>query len=161
MENSIIATLERKTEISHAAPERFTALRSAAASLSRRNVDLATVELMNEALSRLVMLLYETDSGGMVNVDSLTGKLLIPAPFGKNGHKQWGLKPSEANLLRHILFGWQEQPPALLYYEWTRHSWFLDLAQFGSVGIAKAWLRSHQISVNLYRTARANRLGRT
>jgi hypothetical protein len=159
MENNVYVTLERKLEISHAQPERFTSLRQAAAALSRRNVDAAVCELLNEALSRLVLLLYETDAGGLANIDSLTGRVLIPLPWGKNGHARWGIRPSEANVLRDILFGWQEQPPALIFYEWTRHSWFVDLDAFGSAGIARAWLRAHQVTVGLYRTARAKRVG--
>jgi hypothetical protein len=160
MANGTNGIWERKAEISTAAPERYTALRQAAENLSRRNVDVATCEVLNEALGRLIMLLYETDAGGLANIDSLTGRVLIPMPNGKNGHAKWGLRSSEANVLRDILFAWQQEPQPLLLYDWTRHSWFVNIAEFGSIGIAKAWLRAHQVSVGLYRSARAKRVAR-
>jgi hypothetical protein len=161
MENKLSAALFRKAQISQAQPDRFTTLRSAAAALSRRNADAAVCEVLNEALGRLVMLLYETDAGGLANVDGGSGRILIPMPSGKKGHRLWGLRVSEANVLRDILYGWQEAPPTLIFYEWTRHSWFVNLDHFGTLGIAKSWLRAHQITVGLYRVTRAQRVART
>lgn len=158
--NGIFAALDRKAAISTTTPERYTTLRQAAEALSRRNIDQAVCEVLNEALSRLVLLLYETDGGGLANIDSLTGRILIPLPNGKNGHAKWGLRPSEATVLRDILFGWQEESQPLLFYEWGRHSWFVNLDQYGSIGIAKAWLRAHQVTVALYRMTRAKRVAR-
>lgn len=159
--NNILHALERKTAISTATPERHSALRAAAESLSRRNVDAATCEVLNEALSRLVQLTYEVDAGGLCNIDGATGRILIGVPMGRNGHRAWGLRPQEANILRQILFDWQVQDaPALLFYDSSRRSWFVHLSEFGSIGIAKAWLRSHQISVGVYRAARAKRVAR-
>jgi hypothetical protein len=158
--NGILGALERKAAISTAQPERYTALRAVAETLSKRNVDQATCEVLNEALARLVQLAYETDAGGLCNIDGVTGRFLIPLPFGRNGSAQWGIRPSEANVLRQILFDWQTEPPALLHYERSRRAWFVNLAEFGSAGIAKAWLRAHQVTVGLYRTARAKRVGK-
>jgi hypothetical protein len=156
--NGVLHQLDRKIAISNADPERHTTLRQAADHLSRQNVDTATCEVLNEALSRLVLLAYQTDAGGLCNIDGATGRFLIPLPFGRNGAAQWGIRPSEANILRQILFDWQTEPPALLFYERSRRAWFVDLSAFGSIGIAKAWIRSHQITVGLYRSARAKRL---
>jgi hypothetical protein len=157
--NGILGELGRKIAISNADPKRSTSLRAVADQLSKRNVDQATCELLNEALARLVQLAYETDAGGLCNIDGATGRFLIPLPFGRNGHAKWGLRPQEANILRQILFDWQLEPPTLLFYDRSRRAWFVDVAQFGSVGIAKAWLRSHQITVAVYRAARAKRVG--
>jgi hypothetical protein len=153
--NGIFHALERKAAISNADPQRHTALRAVADQLSKRNVDAATCELLNEALSRLVQLAYETDAGGLCNIDGATGRFLIPLPFGRNGHAKWGLRPQEANILRQILFDWQAaEPPALLFYDRSRRAWFVDIAHFSNAGIAKAWLRSHQITVAVYRATR-------
>jgi hypothetical protein len=157
--NGILGELGRKIAISNADPKRSTSLRAVADQLSKRNVDQATCELLNEALARLVQLAYETDAGGLCNIDGATGRFLIPLPFGRNGHAKWGLRPQEANILRQILFDWQLEPPALLFYDRSRRAWFVDVAQFGSAGIAKSWLRSHQITVAVYRAARAKRVG--
>jgi hypothetical protein len=158
--NGIFHALERKEDLSKSAPARHLSLRQAADNLSRHNVDAATCEVLNEALARLVQLAYEVDTGGLCNIDGVTGRFLIPLPFGRNGAAKWGIRPQEANILRQILFDWQTEPPALLIYERSRRSWFVNLVEFGSVGIAKAWIRSHQISVALYRSARAKKLAR-
>ncbi len=78
------------------------------------NVDGAICELMNEALCRVVALAYETDAGGLCNLDAATGKILFALPWGRNGASQWGLRQSEANILRQILFDWQAAGTTLL-----------------------------------------------
>lgn len=154
--NRLIETLERKTEISVAQPERHTALRKAAEKLSLHNVDAAVVEVLNEALARLLLLAYTTDAGGLCNVDAVTGRLLVPAPMGRNGQAKWGIRPSEANVLRQILFDWHEEERSCLFcYDRSRRAWYVDLGDYPSAGIAKGWLRAHQISVGIYRAARA------
>jgi hypothetical protein len=113
---------------------------------------------MNEALARLVALAYERDSGGFCNIDGATGKLLIPLPWGSNGASRWGLRPQEANILRQVLFDWQHDAPSLLNYDRTRKSWFINLFDFGNYHLAKRWLAVHQITIAVYRDARAKRL---
>jgi len=113
---------------------------------------------MNEALSRLVALAYETDNGGLCNIDGATGKILIPLPWGRNGQGRWGVRPQEANILREILFTWQADAPSLLNYDRTRKSWFVNLADYPNYHLAKRWLTLHQITIAVYRVARAKRL---
>lgn len=153
--NSLTNTMDRKVDISNAAPTRHKTLRAAVESLSLANVDGAVCELMNEAMARLVELLYQQDAGGLCNVDGATGRVLIPLPFGRNGQTKWGLRPQEANILRHILFAWGQEPTCLLRYDRTRRSWFVTLRDFGNVHLAKTWLRQHQVTIALYRAARA------
>jgi hypothetical protein len=151
-------TLARKTALSQAAPPRHTTLRAAAQKLSRLNADGAVCELMNEALARLVVLAYEQDAGGFCNMDGVTGRLLIPLPWGRNGHAAWGLRPQEGNILREILFAWQHDAPALFTYDAMRRSWYVGLHDYGSVHLAKRWLAKHQIGIADYRAARAKRV---
>jgi hypothetical protein len=115
---------------------------------------------MNEALARLVALAYETDAGGFCNLDFATGKLLIPLPWGRNGQVRWGLRPQEANILRQVLFDWEQDAPTLLRYDRTRKSWFVNLFDFGNYHLAKRWLAVHQVTVGLYRDARTKLLVR-
>ena len=150
--------MERKAGLSHAAPARHTGLRAAAQSLSLKNVDAAVCELMNEALARLVLLAYEVDAGGYCNMDGATGKLLIPLPWGRNGGALWGLRPQEANILRQVLFDWEDDLPSLLRYDRWRRAWFVCLGDFDNVNDAKGWLRQHQVSIGVYRAARAKRI---
>jgi len=157
--NGLAMTMERKVGLSVAAPQRHTGLRAAAQSLSLRNVDQAICELMNEALARLVALAYETDSGGYCNMDGATGKLLIPLPWGSNGATRWGLRPQEANIMRQVLFDWEQCAPSLLRYDRTRRAWFVNLRDFSNYHLAKQWLAVRQVTVGAYRNARAKRLG--
>ena len=150
--------MERKAQLSTATPPRHTRLRAAAESLSLRNVDAATCELMNEALARLVLLAYEVDAGGLCNMDGATGKLLIPLPWGRNGYARWGLRPQEANILRQVLFDWQSGAPMLLLYDRARRAWYVNLADFANVHLAKKWLKQHQVTIEVYRAARAKRI---
>jgi hypothetical protein len=151
-------TMNRKQMLSNAAPERYRGLRAAAEHLSLANVDTATCELLNEALSRLVALAYEEDAGGLANIDNVTGKILIPLPWGRNGQGKWGLRPQEANILRQVLFDWEHDAMPLLRYDRTRKSWFINLTEYSNYHLAKRWLTSHQISIAVYRLARAKRL---
>lgn len=150
--------MERKVGLSNATPQRHTGLRAAAESLSLRNVDAAICELMNEALARLVLLAFEVDAGGFCNIDGATGKLLIPLPWGRNGYARWGLRPQEANILRQVLFDWEDDLPSLLRYDRARRAWFVCLGDFDNVRVAKCWLRQHQVTIGVYRVARAKRI---
>jgi hypothetical protein len=156
--NGLSVTMERKQALSIAQPERYRGLRAAADNLSLRNVDQATCELMNEALARLVQLCYETDSGGYCNLDSATGRILIPLPWGRNGQAKWGLRPQEANILRQVLFDWEAAGSTLLHYDRTRRSWFVNLRDHANYHIAKRWLTQHQIDIATYRAARTKRV---
>lgn len=157
--NGLHLTLERKTGIAQAKPERYTTLRAAADTLSRRNADAAVCELMNEALARLVDLAFEQDAGGYCNVDAPTGKLMIPLPWGRNGHARWGLRPQEANILREILFAWQRENAPLLFYDRTRRGWFANLSDYRTHRAALGWLTAHPVTIAAYRAARAKRVG--
>jgi len=152
---SLVATLERKADLSQAAPQRTISLRTAAEAISLHSVDLATCELLNEALARLVELCYQQDAGGFCNIDSATGRILIPVPFGRNGHARYLLRPQEGNILREILFAWEKDAPALLIYDRMRRSWFVNLEAYANMHLAKRWLTHHQISIGDYRMARS------
>lgn len=147
-------TLERKTDISNATPARHTLLRATAESLSLHNVDLAVTEVLNEALTRMVHLAYDGDAGGFCNVDGTTGRVLIPLPWGRNGKAKWGLRTSEADILREILFTWEREGVSLFHYDRARRSWFVMLRDYANIHLAKKWLATHQVSVGMYREMR-------
>jgi hypothetical protein len=158
MASELHLTVARKEGISNTQPQRHTALRTAAETLSRRNADQAVCELMNESLARLVQLAYEQDAGGFCNIDRVTGKLLIPLPWGRNGHAKWGVRPMEAVILRQILFDWHYPGPTLLRYDRSRRAWFVNLYEFANHHLAKGWLREYPITVTVYREAHTKRL---
>jgi hypothetical protein len=160
--NGLHITLARKSGIAAARPERHTSVRAAAEALSRRNADGASCELMSEALLRLVDLAFEEDSGGLCNADYVTGRLLIPLPWGRHGHQRWGLRPQEANILRALLFEWAAAPrgmPPLLIYDRKRRAWHVNLADYPDRQAATQWLARHPIGVAIYRAARDKVLG--
>jgi hypothetical protein len=150
--NGILHALERKTAISNAQPERYTAIQRAADNLSRRNVDQAVTELINEAHSRLILLCYERDdTGHLVNVDEVTGRVQIPLPWGRAGYAKWGLAPSEADTFRRIMFSRQRSGLPLFHFDRSRRSWFLALHDYPALPVLKEW----EVSVGEYRAARS------
>lgn len=156
----VALTMERKAGVSAVKPTPVMAVRKAAESLSRRNADTAVCELLNEALGRLVDLAFEEDEGGLCNVDSVTGRLLLPLPWGRNGHRLWGLRPQEANVLRRLLFDWRKDGSLpLLTYDRLRRAWYVNLADYADRRVAGRWLAEHQVTVSQYRIARAKVLG--
>jgi hypothetical protein len=143
--------MERKADVSTTTPERYTALRTIAEELSLRNLDRAVVELLNEALARTTMLVYEKDEDGFINIDRVTGKILIPLPWGKKGHKRWNLRPSEANALRAIMFSRQRNGLPLFFFDRSRRAWYISLADHAAMPVLSEW----EITVAEYRLARA------
>ena len=161
--NGIVATVARKGEIAQASPARHTAVRQAAEALSRRNADAAIVELLNEAMQRLTLLAYERDADGYCNIDGVTGKLLIPAPWGRAGYKRWGLRPTESVILREMVQQRQlargSQAPGLWLYDRTRRCWRVNLYDFETLADGQMYWQRWPLSVAEYRKARSKRLG--
>lgn len=146
---------ERKDGIANAQPERHTAVRRAAEALSRKTVDLATIELLMEALGGAVTLAYERSEDGMlVNVDPRTGRVLFPLPWGRLGHTKWGITPSEGNVLRRIMQD-RQGPAALWLYDSSRRCWYINRTQFRTLDHALEHLRLWPITVAELRRARA------
>lgn len=155
--------LARKGQVMQAAPQRHMSLRRAAEALSRRNADQAVVELMMEALQRLTLLAYEQDAYGYCNIDPVTHRLLIPAPFGRAGHKRWGITGTEAVILREMMQQRQAQtedrPPGLWLYDRTRRCWLLNLFDYDTLADGQHYWQRWALTVPEYRAARAQRLG--
>ena len=161
--NGILRTVERKGEIAQATPPRHTNIQRAAEALSRRNADAATVELFMEAMQRLTLLAYEQDDHGYCNIDPVTHRLLIPAPWGRAGHRRWGITPSESVVLREMIQRRQAQqgnrPPGLWLYDRARRAWRLNLFDFDRVQDGQRYWQRWPLTVQEYREARSKRLG--
>lgn len=162
--NGLFAKLERKTSIAGANPQRHSALRSAAESLSRRNMDAAIVELFSEAMQRLTLLAYEQDENGYCNIDPVTWRLLIPAPFGRLGHKRWGLTSTEAVVLREMIRSREAatgaRGPGLWLYDRARRCWRLNLFDYDRPEDGQRYWQRWPLSVAEYREGRSRRLDR-
>lgn len=156
--NGIFAALERKAEVSEVEPARHIKLRTVAENLSRRSVDMATCELLNEAFARLALLCYERDDdGGLCNVDAATGRILIPLCWGKAGHAKWGLSPSESDAMRAIMFARQQNGLPLFFFDRSRKSWFLNIVDFPNGAEVLSNFKEWEITVSEYRQARDQR----
>ena len=161
---NILATLARKDSVGSVQPPRYAALRQAAENLSRRNADAAIVELFSEAVQRLTLLAYESDTDGYCNIDGVTGRLLIPAPWGRNGHRRWGLTRSESVVLREMIQQRQperdDRPPGLWLYDRDRKNWRINLYDFDTLADGQRYWQRWPLSVGEYRHARGRRVGR-
>jgi hypothetical protein len=154
--NGIVRIIERKERIAQASPTRHTNIQRAAQSLSRRNVDQAITELLNEALGRLTVLCYERgDDGQLVNVDGVTGRVLVPLPWGKAGYAKWGLSPSEGDTMRAIMFTRQRNGVPLFFFDRSRRAWFVNLEDYPDGEVVLAQIQEWEIGVAEYREARA------
>lgn len=121
-----------------------------AQSLSRKGAMKASAELCNAAMSRLIELLYEVDDTGLrANVD-LTGRLLIPAPWG-DSYQRYGLRATEAAVLGlHVrkLSEHATVPPLLIYDEEIR-AWLLN-ADYATQAAATAYWQRCQLGAGDY-----------
>jgi hypothetical protein len=161
---------ERKTEIAQAGATvgagRFAVVQRATVELSSRVVDLATVELMSEAVMGATALAYERNehSGLLVNVDPSTGRALYPLPWGRAGHTKWGIRPGECAELRVIMQARQDAA-ALWLYDKSRRSWFVNRGVYRGFDDAMHYWTAQPLTVAELRRARAHlvarRLGRS
>ena len=152
MQFQIPAELARTEAITGATPERFAPLRKVAKALSRRGLAAAKVELVNAALLELVNLVFEDDTDGRpANVDP-DGRILIPLPWGRLGHKAWELRRTEANALRWLMlqrYATQNEP--LFVYDAGGRTWLLNLAY--SKRSALSYLRTMPVTLAEWRPA--------
>ena len=152
MNFQIPAELARTEAIAAAQPERFAPLRKVAKALSRRGLAAAKVELVNLALLELVNLVFEDDTDGRpANVDP-DGRILIPLPWGRLGHKQWELRRTEANALRWLMlqrYAVQNEP--LFVYDAGGRVWLVNLA-YGKRS-ALSYLRTMPVTLAEWRQA--------
>lgn len=114
-----------------------------AAALSRRGQMKARAELCNEAVGALLRLCYEADTdGSAANVDSVTGRILIPIPWGERGHRRYGLRSTEQRALRRYMLDLQAHQPAgppLFAYDPTSRSWYLNFYDHDQASAAAYW----------------------
>lgn len=131
--------------------ERFRPLREAAKHLSRRGLAATKAELFNHALAALAELCmeWETDTR-RANVD-VDGRLLVPVPWGDAGYKVWGLRVTEARVLRRIMLQRAGHAGALWYYDVDGRCWLWNLEH--RKGSAISYLSNHPVTVPEYLSA--------
>lgn len=120
--------------------------------LSRAGETAARVERLNEALCRLVELLYQVDEdGSLPNLDAVTHRLLIPAPFGSKGWRRWGLRQHEGRALAAILRARCHARQAgqrghLFDYNTIENTWHLNLTDYPAKEAALFYLSRRGVS---------------
>lgn len=114
-----------------------------AGALSLRGHMKARAELCNEAVATLIRLCYEADTGGgPANVDVVTGRVLIPLPWGESGHRRYGLRSTEQRALRRYMLDLQDYKPAgapIFTYDPTSRSWYLNFYDHKGPGALVYW----------------------
>jgi hypothetical protein len=159
MTHALKTLTERKPTIRLATPRQMVVerLASAAQDLSRKGRILARVEAANEALTKLVTLAYEQEEDGtLANVDPVTYRLHIPAPWGAKGWRNYGLRNWEARtlaaILRHRLDTFKVgQRPPLFVYDPTVNYWTVNMHDYTVLDHALWYLQKSPITVAEWR----------
>jgi hypothetical protein len=151
---------DRKPEIRGTKPRDYVRQRLAqsAETLSRAGRAAARVEVMNEALCRFTELSYETDPDGvLVNVDPVSHRLRIPAPWGDKGWRVWGLRRWESHVLGAILrarlesFRPGKDRPPLFVYDPAVNYWSVNLEDYQTLQAAGWWLKRSPVTLKEWR----------
>jgi len=148
--------VERVADIRNARPSASTRQRvaEAAQGLSLAGEAQIHVEMANEALAALTVLLYETDADGRpANIDRRTWRLLIPAPWGREGWRKWGLRSWEAQVLRQVLRVRNEHRTHVNLFDYDDQSrrWHLNRSDYPTLADALGYLKAHPVSLAEWR----------
>lgn len=90
----------------------------------------ATAALLNSTLLAFTAAVYTPAPGDThpAGIDAQDWRLLLPAPWGNN-YARWGLRRTEALILREYLKAWQLRPrlAPLFVFNWDTLRWHADL----------------------------------
>lgn len=110
-----------------------------------------------EAVLKLLDLLYQKDVDGIfANVDSQTGKILRPLPWGQAGYKKWGLRDLSATVLRNWFmkrsakYGEMVRPALFIYNQLDRR-WYLNTQDYGTKELAWRFLEKEKLTIAEWR----------
>ena len=148
--------IDRKVTIRGASPTAHVKQRlaQAATELNRAGMLQAQCEVINEALCQFTAMLYQRDSDGVLaNVDARTGRLLVPAPWGDSGWKQWGLRQWEARILRSLLLTRLQDAKRPPLFDFNNHSrtWYLNSGDYPSLEAATHYLQRGAVKLAEWR----------
>lgn len=154
-------TLARLPDIATTAPGAGV-VRRWSEDVSRKARLAARAAVIMEALHRLTVLVYESDSHGRrYNID-VDGRITCAYPMGRQGHTSFGMVRSEWLILRHWLKvcarraqRGADAPPLYVYGEDSR-AWFANIFDYPTAAAAWSWLERHQMTADDYLDARTN-----
>lgn len=146
-------SLERIQAIRHApTPDAYVRQRmaEAAESLSLAGIEQMHVENCNEALRKVVVLLYHRDTDHYLpHLDNVSHRIIVPMPWASIGWQKWALRQWEGDVLRMCLLARQAQPnpprPALFYYASESRRWHLDIDSYANLALAQRYLEREPI----------------
>lgn len=127
----------------------------AAEQLNRAGTLQAQIGVVEGALVALINVLYATDADGQpANYDAVTGRILIPLPWGSSGWKHWGLRKMEAQHLRRVLLGRaaMKRPAPLFAHDYETHQWFVDNETYPAANDALLWVQKFGPQLGEWRT---------
>lgn len=143
---AMMAATRATTAAAQTPPTNTTPARPVAAAvdaLSRRALWAARRDVMLTALERFAAVAYEcTSRGDLLNLDAVTGAILIPVPWGRHAGRLWGLRRTEGDALRALLILEQRKgrAPWLLYSPESRR-WYADRDAYPTAEVAREYLR--------------------
>ncbi len=149
MADFLDSTLTAIQELRHAeTPGAFIKQRlvTSADSLSNAARIQGAIEIANESLCKLASILYETIDRQPVNVDAKTYRLLVPAPWGDSGYSKWGMRSTEARILRSVLMWRAHNDPQSALFDYADRRWFLNATTYKSASAALAYLKEKPIT---------------
>lgn len=138
----------RQRTAAAARPETYVHRRvgQAAAASSRKLLLQAQADLMTAALQTFVALLYETVDGALVNV-AADGRVLIPTPWSRARHSDYGLSDGQHRTLRRIMAGrivGDARP--LMIYDSAWRAWILNRRAYPALRDALGYVQYEPIT---------------
>lgn len=140
----IVTTLNAIGDVSIARPAAFIErrLEEATAALSVRQRFEATALLLNAALSRFTVLVWEPLADGTpAGIDPISGFVRVKAPWASHSYKAFGLRRGEQATMHRYMHHWSNTrrgAPALFLFDGAALRWAANLAQYPDLAAALA-----------------------
>lgn len=126
--------------------------------LTRKGMMNAQVMLTNSAVDKMIGLVYQTEpDGDFANVDMGDYRLLIAAPWGKAGHRYFGLYPTEMRILNAHMRAVQDDRNELRYaplFMYDNRHWYLNLHDYPDLAVAVNYWRKCKLSLAKWKDVR-------
>jgi hypothetical protein len=132
-------------------------MRMEAEQITQTGAIAAHVAVMQEAIAKLLRMLYEIDADGTQANYDYDGKILIPVPWGNAGWRVWGLRKWEADCLRRVLKSrLRKGYPTPFDFSTTSLRWYLRIDLYPTLDHAIDWLQEDGIGIKEWRGALEN-----
>lgn len=144
IDRKTLNTLQRVADVGIARPAQHLAQRLEAAAEQQTAAAraAATAALLNSVLLRFTAAVYEPAPGDTrpAGVDWQDWRLLLPAPWANAHYARWGLRRTEALVLREYLKAWQLRPRVapLYVFDWDSLRWRCNLQDYPTFAQAGA-----------------------